>query len=158
MQKDDHVQFDYNQITDEIYIGTNSCCTTHFNTSLLDKDILADISLENKKIDQPFGVKYYLWLPTIDHAAPSMEALALGIQVLTFLVNNKIKVYLHCQNGHGRAPTLVAAYFISQGMSVDKAIKKIKAKRREIHIEPVQKAALEQFAKKVKLKTKSIYG
>lgn len=150
MKKGDHVQFDFNQITDEIYLGTNSCCTMHFEKNLLDKDILADISLEAEKIDQPFGVNSYLWLPTIDHAAPTMEALALGTQMMTFLINNKKKVYVHCQNGHGRAPTLVAAYFMSQGLSLDKAIKKIRTKRREIHIEPVQKATLELFAENVK--------
>ncbi len=150
MDKEHKSVYDYNQITDEIYLGTNYCCEVHFDKMLLEMGVQADISLESERIDQPWGIKYFLWLPTIDHTAPTQEALALGTQMITFLVNQGIKTYVHCQNGHGRAPTLVAAYLISTGMSVDKAIKTIAKKRPEIHIEPVQKATLELFAKNLK--------
>jgi protein tyrosine phosphatase len=146
----DHVKFDYNKITDHIYLGTNSCCTVHFDKELLSKGIKADISVEGEKLDQPFGVKYFLWLPTIDHEAPTVDALALGAQTITYLVSRKMPVYVHCQNGHGRGPTVVAAYFISTGMTVDKAISTVAKKRPEIHIEDVQKKALESFAQKLK--------
>lgn len=149
-KNNEHVMLEYNQITEEIYLGTNYCCQVHFDEMLIKKGVKADISLEGERLDQPFGVKYFLWLPTIDHTAPTLESLALGSQFLSFCVDQKIKVYVHCQNGHGRAPTLVAAYFISKGMSVKKAIKTIASKRPEIHIEPVQEAILKQFAEKVK--------
>ena len=142
----EHVNMNYSQIDEHIYVGTNACCVTHFNTSLLRQGVKADISLESEKIDAPWGVKYFLWLPTIDHTAPTMEALAMGVQMLRFCVERGIKVYVHCKNGHGRAPTLVAAYFISQGQTVKQAIKFIQKQRREIHVEPVQKAMLEMFA------------
>lgn len=151
MDSNEHkVIFDYSKITEEIYLGTNYCCDIHFDTILLEKGIKADISLESEKLDQPWGVKYFLWLPTVDHTAPTLEALALGTQMIHFMVQQKMKTYIHCANGHGRAPTLLAAYFISTGMSVDKAIKTIAKKRPEIHIEPVQKATLELFAKQMK--------
>ena len=60
------------------------------------------------------------------------------------------KVYVHCQNGHGRAPTLVAAYFIKQGKQVEDAVNLIKDKRPAIHLEEVQKQALEEFSKRIK--------
>lgn len=147
---DGHLIFDFNQITDEIYLGTNYCCKVDFDAELIKKGIKADISLEAENLDNPFGIKYFLWLPTIDHTAPTIEALALGCQMINFLVTRKIKLYAHCMNGHGRAPTLIAAYFISTGMSVNKAIRKVAKGRSEIHIEPVQKAMLERFAKEVK--------
>ena len=57
------------------------------------------------------------------------------------------KVYVHCKNGHGRAPTLVAAYLIREhGKSVDEALEIIKAGRPTIHIEDVQREALQVFA------------
>ncbi len=144
---DDHVLMNVSQINDYLLVGTNACCPSHFDAMLLKKGITADISLESEKLDQPWGVKYFLWLPTIDHTAPTMEALAMGVQMLRFCMDNKIKTYVHCKNGHGRAPTLVAAYLVSTGISVKEALKTISKQRREIHIEPVQQARLEQFAK-----------
>lgn len=146
---DNHVQMSYSQITDQIFIGTNACCTKHFDESLIRQGIAAEISLESERLDAPWGIKYFLWLPTIDHTAPTLQSLALGSQMLHFLVNQKIKTYVHCKNGHGRAPTLVAAYLISTGMTVKQAVQTIAKRRREIHIEPVQLAILEQFKTQV---------
>lgn len=144
-----HVMMNYSQISACIFVGTNSCCTDHFDQSLLRQGISADISLESDRIDTPWGIKYFLWLPTVDHTAPTIQALALGVQMLHLLVAQKVKTYVHCKNGHGRAPTLVAAYLISTGMSVNQAIKTIAKQRPEIHLEPVQKATLELFSVQV---------
>ena len=54
-------------------------------------------------------------------------------------------MYIHCKNGHGRAPTLVAAYLTTQGMSVEEAIALIKSKRPEIHLEQSQLQAIKRF-------------
>lgn len=140
-----HKGFDYDQMTDEVFIGTNMCCQFGFNRELLSKDVKADISLEKERIDSPIGVDYFLWLPTEDYQAPSPDQLSLGVATLKFLIDKKIKVYVHCKNGHGRAPTLFAAYLISQGASVDGAIKTIQEKRPGIHLTKVQIAALQAF-------------
>src|SRR3989338_2065750 len=118
--------FEYSRITQYIYIGTNLCCQTHFKKSLLRKGLKADISLEEKKLDQPYGVDYYLWLPTKDHNAPSLKQLEIGTAFLTELHKQKIKTYVHCERGHGRAPTLVAAYLLTTGMNIDQALALIK--------------------------------
>lgn len=146
METNSHVKFEYNQINEQLFLGTNSCCPNHFKAELLEKGVIADISLEGEMLDRPFGVKYFLWLPTTDHTAPTMDALAMGVQMIRFLLSRGMKVYVHCKNGHGRAPTLIAAYFISQGMSPKKAIREIAKKRPEIHIEPIQEARLQDFA------------
>lgn len=144
-----HVNMNYNQITKNIYIGTNNCCQTHFEKELLDRGITVNLSLEKERLDAPFGVKYFLWLPTKDKAAPTQDTLKLGVAVITKCIELKKVLYIHCMNGHGRAPTLVAAYFISLGDSVDDAIEKIRQKRPEIHLEDVQYEALKNFAKKM---------
>lgn len=146
----EHGILDYHQITDNIFLGTNACCKHHFEEELLEKGVTYDISLEEERIDAPWGVEAFLWLPTTDHTAPSMRSLVLGVQVLIMVSRWNAKVYVHCKNGHGRAPTLVAAYFISQGDSVNEAIAKVAEKRPEIHIEDAQKKMLEKFAKEVK--------
>ncbi len=138
--------FEYSAITPSIYIGTNMCCQTHFASSLLKKGINADISLEEKKLDNPFGVAYYLWLPTKDHTPLHRKQLEVGVDFLQSLMKNNIKVYVHCQRGHGRAPSLVAAYLISTGRSVAEAIQFIKQRRPSIHLDKTQAASLRKFA------------
>lgn len=142
-----HQKIDYHYITDGIYIGTNQCCQTHFDEQLKKEGILADISLEEERIDTPFGVDFYVWIPIKDHTAPTQEQLVFGVLVLEELVAMKKKVYVHCKNGHGRAPTLVAAYLVKKGKDVEEAIEFIKNKRRSIHLLDVQKESLIEFSK-----------
>ncbi|PIQ67603.1 hypothetical protein CO173_03605 [Candidatus Uhrbacteria bacterium CG_4_9_14_3_um_filter_41_35] len=146
---EDHSKIKWSQIDDNIYIGTNQCCQIHFDKELLLQGITTDISLEDVKIDSPFGVESYLWLPTKDHTASSQDQLRLGVAHLTQLINVGRKVYVHCRNGHGRAPTLVAAYYISTGLSVEEATNKIKNKREEVHLNDEQIEALELFAENI---------
>jgi protein tyrosine phosphatase len=141
-----HVPFEYSRITDYIYLGTNQCCKSHFKQQLLRKGIKADISLEKERLDAPFGVDYFLWLPVIDKRAPTQKQLLVGARTIKDMVDNKIKVYVHCKRGHGRSPTLVAAYFILKGMTATEAVKKIK-KKRKIHLTLSQTKALKSFEK-----------
>jgi protein-tyrosine phosphatase len=140
--------FEYNKIIEYIYLGTNQCCQVHFKKELLKKGIKADISLEKERIDAPFGVDYYLWLPVKDHTAPSQKQLILGVNFIENLIKNKIKVYVHCQRGHGRAPTLVAAYLISKGKTVEQAVESIKKKRPVVHPNKIQINALRRYRAK----------
>ncbi|MBI5153089.1 MAG: dual specificity protein phosphatase family protein [Parcubacteria group bacterium] len=137
--------FDYNQITDEVFIGTNMCCQFGFSKELLSKEVRADISLEADRTDAPDGVDYFLWLQTKDREAPSLKGLEIGVKFLDFLISNKIKTFIHCRNGHGRAPTLFAAYLISHGMGVEESIALIKSKRPVIHLTDLQMQALHGF-------------
>ena len=142
-----HVSFEYSQITEYIYIGTNMCCVDHFK-KLLGLGIKAGIDLEEERTEKPKGIETYVWLPTVDHTAPSDLHLNIGVDTLTHLVNAGVKTYLHCKNGHGRSPTLVAAYFIKEkGMSLKGAVRLIQSKRPEIHLREVQRQALENFAR-----------
>lgn len=146
--------FEYDQITPYIYIGTNKCCEIHFKSALLKKGIKGDISLEQEKVDSPIGVDYFLWLPTKDHKAPKLKQMKLGIEAINWCIKNKIKIYVHCERGHSRSATLVAAYFISKGLTTKQAIEKIKKKRKTIHPNSSQIKALEIFEKKIKKNVK----
>ncbi len=149
-----HVHFaepsnlDYDYITDGIYVGTNQCCTMGLSDVLKKEGITADISLEEKKLDQPFGVETYTWLPTPNHLPPTPDKLSFGVAAIENMVSQGKKVYVHCQNGHGRAPTLVAAYLIkNKGMTPEAAFTFIKSKRKSTHLSLAQTTALEVFAK-----------
>ncbi len=150
-----HIQFEYNKITSYIYIGTNQCCISHnFAKKLIKKGIEADISLEKERLDTPFGVKYFLWLPVKDHTAPNQKQLLIGAKAIKNFVNAEIKVYVHCKRAHGRSPTLVAAYFILKGMTTKDAIKTIKQKR-AIHLRSSQLKALKRFEKTLRKRAKN---
>jgi protein tyrosine phosphatase len=139
------IQLEYDYISEGIFIGTNQCCQTHFDEKLKKEGITADISLEEERMDAPFGVDFYVWIPIKDRSAPTQDQLDFGVSILEKLVAMKKKVYVHCQNGHGREPTLVAAYLIQQGKTLAEAIDFIKSKRPAIHLEEVQTSALETF-------------
>lgn len=149
MVKHGPLMFEYSKITPYIFIGTNQCCEDHFEKALLRKDIRADISMEEERLDTPLGADYYFWLPTKDHAAPNQKQLAIGTQLLRAFEQQKIKCYTHCKRGHGRSPTLVAAYLITKGMSIEQAIAYIKKHRPAIHPNKHQIAALKRFRKKL---------
>jgi len=146
----DHPQIkelEYNEITDGIYIGTNQCCQTHFDERLKKEGITADISLEASRLDAPFGVDFYIWMSVQNHMAPKHDQLEFGVSVLEKLVSMGRKVYVHCKNGHGRAPTLVSAYIIKKGKTPAEAEALIKSKRPTMHLNNIQRQALFAFAK-----------
>ena len=140
------INIDFNYITDGIYVGTNQCCRTHFENELSKEGIEADISLEEERIDAPFGIKFYTWLPIKDHEAPTEEQFDLGVSTLSNLVAMKKKVYVHCKNGHGRAPLLVAAYLVSTGKTPEEALAVLKAGRPSTHLNDLQMESLVNFS------------
>jgi hypothetical protein len=87
----------------------------------------------------------YCHLPTIDDAAISLDHLRQGVTFIERVVQAGGKVYIHCAGGVGRAPTMAAAYFISQGKTLDEALALIRAARPFINIMPPQMARLKEF-------------
>jgi len=142
--------FEYNYITDGIYIGTNQCCQIHFDEKLKVEGITADISLEEDRLDAPFGVDFYVWIPVKNHTVPKRDQLEFGVSVLEKLVAMGKKVYVHCKNGHGRAPTLVAAYLIRKAKNAEEAEAFLKSKRPSMHLDDIQREALQEFVKSSK--------
>lgn len=138
-------KLEYQYITKGIYIGSNHCCQTHFDSELLKNGIEVDISLEEVRIDAPFGIKFYIWLPVKKGMAPSNDQLQFGITVLEKFIALKKKVYIHCQNGHGRTSTLLAAYLIYKGKTLKAATGFIKSKRSSVHFNKIQLKSLRDF-------------
>lgn len=145
--------FDYDQISEDVFIGTNMCCQFGFAKELLTKNVRADISLEETRVDAPLGVDYFVWLPTVDGQPPAPDKLAFGIRSLEFFAERNIKVFIHCKNGHGRAPTLFVAYLMKKGMTLDQAVVSLKKKRPTFHLTEEQKAGLTVFGASLKKKT-----
>lgn len=143
-------KIEYSKINNYIYLGTDACCKVHFKDVLLKKGIRADISLEEERLDAPYGVKYFLWLPLADKLPLGKELLTIGTRAIKNFVDNKIKVYVHCRNGHGRSPELVAAYFVTEGMRAKEALEFVISKRPEVHLNKIQIEDLQKFEKSLK--------
>lgn len=69
----------------------------------------------------PEGIEQ-LSLPTKDWHPPKLKDLRRGVGFMTRHIDKGGSVYVHCQLGEGRGPTMAAAYLITKGFTVDEAI------------------------------------
>lgn len=151
-RNDGHL-FDYTKIDEHIYIGSNLCkgnvCPIHSEDFKL-LGVCVEINLDDERKEiPPDDIESYTWMPVVDGYAPNEIQLSLGTSIMNEAITNGRTVYVHCRNGHGRSPTLVAAYYIRyKNMTTDKAIKFIEKSRPEVHIEDRQRKALDEFSKK----------
>lgn len=135
----------YSRITPEVYIGPQYGQAG--KRRLIEEGITAGVNLriEFDDAEHDLALPEYCHLPTIDDDAPTMEHLDQGVAFMQRVIGAGGKVYIHCAGGVGRAPTMGAAYFMSQGMSLDEALALIRRSRPFIHIMPPQMARLREF-------------
>ncbi|OGM04510.1 hypothetical protein A2715_01175 [Candidatus Woesebacteria bacterium RIFCSPHIGHO2_01_FULL_39_32] len=149
--RNDEHKFDFSKITDKIYIGSDLCkggfCLIHGEEfKKLGVSVELNLSHEENELP-PRDIETYLWLPVVDGYAPTQTQLDIGTSVMHEAVKNGKKVYVHCKNGHARSPSMVAAYLMRyEGYTLEDAVKLIKEKREEVHIEDTQIKALQKFS------------
>jgi protein-tyrosine phosphatase len=114
---------------------------------LTEKGISADVNMRIEHDDQEHGIapEAYIWLPTPDDEAPSLDQLNSGADFIGRVLEEGRSVYVHCASGVGRAPTMAAAYLITTGQSLDQALVQIQKVRPFIKITPPQLEILEQY-------------
>ncbi len=83
-----------------------------------------------------------LHLPTKNLTGPSQDDLKKGIQFIKKEIKKGGKVYIHCNHGVGRAPTMAAAYLMSEGLTFEDALARIKKVRKFVKLSKSQKKAL----------------
>ncbi|MCU0464368.1 MAG: dual specificity protein phosphatase family protein [Anaerolineae bacterium] len=88
----------------------------------------------------------YLYLPTRDNTAPTLEHLEQGVQFMRDVVGQGGKLYIHCWEGLGRGPTMVAAYLVSLGHTPDEAWQIIRKVRPFVRPVPSQQARIREYA------------
>lgn len=146
---------EYSEITPNIYVGSSMCCKEHAEhhwQELSKLDVYADIDLRREQEEIPHKVEVHLKLPVVDTYPPTPLQTLIGVDTIESVVKDNKKVYVHCQIGHGRSPTLVAAYFILvEGMSAEDALAKVKSGRPEAHPTDRQLEYLTQLEAAAKL-------
>lgn len=86
-----------------------------------------------------------LHLPTPDKKAPSLNQLQKGVRFITSEIKKGGTVYIHCKYGEQRGATMVIAYLISTGLTLDDAFEIVKKVRPFVHPTKDQLARLKEF-------------
>src|SRR5690606_6095984 len=81
------------------------------------------------------GIKT-LHLPTRDRNAQTVDDLQRGVQFIQQEVEAGGKVYIHCRAGVGRGPTMMIAYLMTIGYTVQESLDLIKKVR--VFIQPTR--------------------
>jgi protein tyrosine phosphatase (PTP) superfamily phosphohydrolase (DUF442 family) len=112
------------------------------------RGITAVVNMRIEFDDRAAGIApaRYLHIPTIDDHAPTLEQLRIGVSFIDEQVSEGGGVYVHCASGVGRAATMAAAYFVSTGMTADRAWARIRDRRPFIRPTQVQVEQLERFS------------
>lgn len=136
----------YCRVTPQLYVGSQF---NHFGKRLLTRQgINSCVNMRLERDDAAYGLALtrYLYLPTLDDDAPTLEALDQGVEFIRGVIAEGEKVYIHCGAGVGRAPTMAAAYLVAEGRSLDEALAMIREVRPFITITEPQMAQLQRYA------------
>lgn len=135
----------YCQVTPQLFVGSQ------FNALgkllLESQGVNACVNMRLERDDAAYGLAMakYLYLPTLDDDAPSLEHLDQGVTFIREILAGGGKVYIHCGAGVGRAPTMAAAYLMAEGHSLEEALALIRRARPFITITEPQLTQLKQY-------------
>src|SRR5690606_34572834 len=133
------------EVTPQLFVGGQH--SKRGLRRLRQRGVTAIVNMRRESDDQAKGIalERYLHLPTVDNTPPTIEHLRDGARFIGDEIARGGKVYVHCWEGVGRAPTMAAAYLVSTGMTTAEAWTTIRAARPFIRPTPFQVAQLEAF-------------
>ncbi len=136
---------DHSRITPDLYVGPQY---GRLGKRQLERaGINGGVNLRIEFDDAAHGLalEHYCHLPTVDETPPSIAHLREGARFIADVVGAGGKVFIHCAGGVGRAPSMAAAYLITQGHTLDEALALIRQGRPYVDILPPQLARLQEF-------------
>jgi predicted protein tyrosine phosphatase len=101
----------FDRITDLIYLGSRIASLDDYHR-LKAHGVRACVDMKQEGAD-PWTFDAFLWLPTVDHEAPSQGHLRMGIAFLRQCEQAQMPVFVHCMAGVGRSSTLVLAHLLA---------------------------------------------
>jgi len=142
----------YGMVTPQLYVGAQFNARGKRVLEMQGFNACVNMRIEKDDAAHGLALARYLHLPTIDDDAPSVEHLDQGVAFIREIIAQQGKVYIHCGAGVGRAPTMAAAYLISEGHTLESALALIRAARPFITITPPQMARLEEWEQRTREK------
>ncbi|MBN1643159.1 MAG: dual specificity protein phosphatase family protein [Anaerolineae bacterium] len=118
---------------------------------LAQRGITAVVDMRVEYDDRAAGIAppRYLYVPTADDAAPTLDQLREGVAFIAAEVARGGSVYVHCGAGVGRAATMAVAYLIYTGLSPEQAWAQVRQVRPFIRPTAAQVAQIERYAGQV---------
>lgn len=101
----------FDRITDYVYLGSRISSIDDYHR-LRAHGIRACVDLKHEGAD-PWSFDAFLWLPTIDHDAPSLAHLHIGVAFLRQCEQAHVPVLVSCLAGVGRSAALVLAHLLA---------------------------------------------
>ena len=103
----------------------------------------------------------YHYLPIKDFKEATNDQFVEGVAFIERCVAARKRVLVHCGEGRGRSPSVVAAYLVFKGYGVDDALHLIKSKRDgcfergdNVHVSNIQKFASQIEEKSARIREK----
>jgi len=116
---------------------------------LAKNDIQSILDLREETEDDPEKLKKYkinyLRIKITDRNIPTLSDVKNGINWITLNIEQKKKVFIHCNLGRGRGPLFAILYLISQGKHKDESIKYVKKIRRDAFLNKKQLKLIDEF-------------
>ncbi len=143
----ERVSFD--RVTDLIWLGSRIASLDDYHR-LRAQGVRACVDLKQEGAD-PWTFEAFLWLPTVDHDAPSPGHLQMGIAFLRQCERVRMPVFVHCMAGVGRSPALVLAHLLAgelKGRNLEEALDFLRARRPAINPTLSQMRAAEEAARR----------
>ncbi len=135
----------FTRITPEVWVGGQY--GPRGKRKLLRHGVNAGVNMRIEFDDaaHDLAFEHYCHLPTVDETAPTLDHLQEGVEFMQRVIEARGSVYVHCAGGVGRAPSMAAAYFMSQGMTLDEAVTLIQQVRPYVDLLPPQVSRLQEF-------------
>ena len=107
------------------------------------------LNLQSEFDDRHFGLSAfnYRHIKCQEFSGISIPDLSQGVDFIKFVTGKKQKIYVHCAEGVGRAPTIATALLMSEGQELSSAISLVKKSRPFINILDTQIDSLMDYAK-----------
>ena len=116
---------------------------------LAKKDIQSILDLRDETEDDPDKLKKfninYLRIKIPDRSIPTLSNAKEGIDWIASNIEQKKKVFIHCNLGRGRGPLFAILFLISQGKDKDDAIKHVKKVRVYTYLNKNQLKLIKEF-------------
>jgi len=137
----------YSQITPQIIVAGQY--QKRGWTVLQARGVTASINMRSEFDDVAAGIapSRHLRLVVEDNTPPTLDQLRRGIDFINEEIERGGRVYIHCAAGIGRAPTMAAAFLVSNGLTPAEAWAKIKGVRPFVRPTPGQEQQIRELVK-----------